>query len=339
MFYPLARSVLFQLDAETSHHCSLNCLRLVHRYGFSKLLYADQVNDPTRIMGLQFANKVGLAAGLDKNGDYIDALAVLGFGAIEIGTVTPRPQLGNPTPRLFRLPKVQAIINRMGFNNKGVDYLISKVNASHYDGILGINIGKNADTPLEKSVDDYVICLRKVYAFASYVVINISSPNTKNLRQLQQGDELNKLLNVLKQEQHALKLAHGKYVPVVVKIAPDLTGNEVDAIAQRLLANEIDGVIATNTTIDKQAVAHLAHGAEQGGLSGAPLTQASTMLIHRLVEILGDAIPVIGVGGIMSAQDAIDKTQAGARLVQIYTGLVYQGPGLIRQIATVLKTG
>lgn len=339
MFYPLTRSILFQVDAETAHRFSLNSLRLLHRYGLSKLVYPEPVADPTMIMGLQFANKVGLAAGLDKNGDYINALGALGFGAIEIGTVTPRPQSGNVIPRLFRLPQAQAIINRMGFNNKGVDYLVSKVNQSCYGGILGINIGKNADTPLEKSVDDYVICLRKVYASASYVAINISSPNTKNLRQLQQGDELNHLLNVLKQEQHALKLIHGKYVPLVVKIAPDLDDDEVEAIAQLLLANEIDGVVATNTTIDKQAVAHLVHGAEQGGLSGAPLTQSSTLIIHRLAEILGDAIPVIGVGGIMSAQDAQDKIQAGAQLVQIYTGLIYQGPDLIRQIATVLKTG
>ncbi len=337
MFYPLARSLLFQLDAEKSHHLSLNTLKRLHVLGLSRLLSAEQVDDPRLVMGLQFANKVGLAAGLDKNGDYIDALAALGFGSIEIGTVTPRPQPGNPTPRLFRLPAAKAIINRMGFNNKGIDYLITNVKKSKFKGVLGINIGKNADTPLDKSVDDYVICLRKVYASASYIAINISSPNTKNLRQLQQGDELNYLLGALKQEQRALHITQGKYVPLVVKIAPDLTNTEIDAIAQLLLINEIDGVIATNTTINKKIVAHLVHGTEQGGLSGAPLTSSSTAVIQRLAEMLADKIPIIGVGGIMSAQDAKDKMQMGAQLVQVYSGFIYRGPVLIREIASALK--
>ena len=283
-------------------------------------------------MGLDFKNPVGLAAGVDKNGDYIDALAALGFGFIEIGTVTPRPQPGNPKPRLFRLPEHQAIINRMGFNNLGIDHLFAQVKQSRYKGILGINIGKNFDTPIEHAADDYLIGLRKAYAAASYITINISSPNTQNLRQLQQGDESRKLIAALKEEQLKLQQEHGKYVPLALKIAPDLSSEDISRIAKLLLEFEVDGVIATNTTIARDMIANhpLAH--ETGGLSGSPVKDKSTAVVKGLSAELQGKIPVIAVGGILSADDAQEKFAAGASLVQIYSGLIYQGPELIREI-------
>jgi dihydroorotate dehydrogenase len=287
-------------------------------------------------MGLTFPNPVGLAAGLDKNGEHIDALAALGFGFIEIGTVTPRPQPGNPKPRLFRLPQANSIINRMGFNNNGIERLIANVKAMSYKGILGINIGKNFDTPVEKAVDDYLTCLRKAYRYASYITVNISSPNTPNLRQLQQATELDSLLATLKLNQQRLADEHGKYTPLVVKIAPDLELPEIDSIAALLMKHRIDGVIATNTTLSRAGVETLPHAGEAGGLSGAPLAKRATSVIARLHHALQGALPIIGVGGIMDTASATEKMEAGASLIQIYSGLVYRGPHLVREIAQVL---
>jgi dihydroorotate dehydrogenase len=307
-------------------------LNMAHASGLSKLIYPAIENKPTTVMGLEFKNPVGLAAGLDKNGDYLDSLAALGFGFVEIGTVTPRPQPGNPKPRLFRLPEYQAIINRMGFNNQGLDHLLAQVKQSRYNGILGINIGKNFDTPIESAVDDYLIGLRKVYAAASYITINISSPNTKNLRQLQQGDEIKRLISALKEEQLKLQQGCGKYTPLVLKIAPDLTIDEINHIARLLLEFEIDGVIATNTTIARDMIADhpLAH--ETGGLSGAPVKAKSTAVVRGLASELNGRCPIIAAGGILSAADAREKLTAGASLVQIYSGLIYRGPQLIEDI-------
>ena len=294
--------------------------------------------DPRKVMGLTFPNPVGLAAGLDKDGAYIDGLAALGFGFIEIGTVTPRPQPGNPKPRMFRLPEAQALINRMGFNNGGVDAFVRNVQASRFyqerRGILGLNIGKNADTPIERATDDYLYCLDKVYPFASYVTVNISSPNTKNLRQLQQSSELDALLSSLKQAQSRLADTHGRYVPIALKIAPDLDDAQIDTIASALLRHHIDGVIATNTTITRDAVQGLAHANETGGLSGAPVRDLSTRVIRALHQALRAEIPIIGVGGILSGTDAREKIAAGASLVQLYSGLIYRGPALVGECAT-----
>jgi dihydroorotate dehydrogenase len=290
-------------------------------------------------MGLSFPNPVGLAAGLDKNGDCINGLAALGFGFIEIGTVTPRPQPGNPRPRLFRLPKAKAIINRMGFNNHGVDVLVANVERANFKGVLGINIGKNADTPIEKAADDYLICLRKVYAHACYVTVNISSPNTKNLRQLQSGDELDALLTQLKSEQDKLAQQHGKYVPLALKIAPDLDTEQIKQIASLLIKHHIDSVIATNTTLSREGVEGLIHANETGGLSGAPVKDKSTAVIRALTTELGGALPIIGVGGISSGTDAVEKMQSGASLVQIYSGLIYRGQSLVTEAAEAIRTG
>ena len=332
MIYKILRPLLFQLDAETAHEFTLNSLNKIHKLGLLNLYSSDIVTETKTVMGIEFPSVVGLAAGLDKNGDHINALSALGFGFIEIGTVTPKPQDGNPKPRMFRLPSKQAIINRMGFNNKGVDYLVDQVKQSNFKGVLGINIGKNATTPIENAVDDYLICLRKVYQFASYITINISSPNTKNLRQLQQGNEFKPLLSALKKEQSLLADKYDKYVPLVVKIAPDLGHEDVGVIAQVLLELGMDGVIATNTTISRDAVSGLPHGDEAGGLSGAPLTTQSTNIVAQLYAHLGDEIPIIAAGGIMSSEDAKDKIEAGASLVQIYSGLIYKGPELIKHI-------
>ena len=291
-----------------------------------------QSAQPTRAMDLDFPNPVGLAAGLDKNGDYIDALAALGFGFIEIGTVTPRPQPGNPKPRMFRLAEQQAIINRMGFNNQGVDHLIENVKRSRYRGILGINIGKNFDTPIERAADDYLACLEKVYPHASYITVNISSPNTKNLRQLQQENEFDALLTALKQTQKSLASQHGKYVPLTIKIAPDLNDAEIDMIADRLTRHRIDGVIATNTTLSRTGVEQSRYANEPGGLSGKPLQRGATHVVHRLAQQLNGRIPIVGVGGIDSASAADEKFSAGATLVQVYSGLIYRGPDLIEEI-------
>ncbi len=333
MSYQLIKSLLFKLDPEISHNLTLSALNVAEKLG---LLKSKPLNKPKTVMGINFHSPVGLAAGLDKNGDHIHALAALGFGFIEIGTITPRPQAGNPKPRLFRLPEKNAIINRMGFNNKGVDHLVEQVKKTNFKGVLGINIGKNADTPIENAVDDYLICMRKVYELASYITINISSPNTKNLRQLQQGSEFKPLLAALKNEQTVLNEKHERYVPLVVKIAPDLTEEEVKAIANVLLELEMDGVIATNTTVSREEVKGLPHGDEVGGLSGSPVLNQSTKVVEHLFAELGDRIPIIAAGGIMGAEDAKAKIKAGASLVQVYTGFIYRGPGLIAEITEAL---
>ncbi len=336
--YSLLRPALFTLDPENAHDATLTALNSAYCLGLSRLLPRPK-DDPRTLMGLTFPNQVGLAAGLDKNGVCINGLAALGFGFIEIGTVTPRAQSGNPRPRLFRLPQAQAIINRMGFNNHGVDALVANVQRAKYSGILGINIGKNADTPIEKAADDYLICLRKVYAHASYVTVNISSPNTKNLRQLQGGDELDALLAQLKAEQQKLAQQHGKYVPITVKIAPDLDTEQIRQIATQLIKHRIDGVIATNTTLSREGVAHLPHGNETGGLSGVPVREKSSAVIRSLAEVLQGALPIIGVGGIFNGQDALEKIRAGASLVQLYSGLIYRGHALVKEAADAIRTG
>jgi dihydroorotate dehydrogenase len=330
--YPLLRPLLFSLDPETAHEVTLKLLNVAHVSGLGKLIYPAIEDKPVNVMGLSFKNPVGLAAGMDKNGDYISALAALGFGFVEIGTVTPRPQPGNPKPRLFRLPEHQAIINRMGFNNLGLDHLLNQVKQSNFNGILGINIGKNFDTPIENAVDDYLIGLRKSYTSASYITLNISSPNTKNLRQLQQGDEIKSLLSALKEEQLKLQQEHGFYVPLAIKIAPDLTAEEISHIARLLLEFEIDGVIATNTTIARDRIADHPFANEAGGLSGAPVKDQSTLVVRGLAAELQGKIPIIAAGGILSAADAQEKLTAGASLLQIYSGLIYRGPQLIADI-------
>jgi dihydroorotate dehydrogenase len=335
--YSLIRPALFALDAETAHHLTLWSLRVLNSLGLTSLLASSTSNDPRKVMGLTFPNPVGLAAGLDKNGACINGFAALGFGFIEIGTVTPLSQTGNPGPRLFRLPQAGAIINRMGFNNEGVDRLIANVKRSRYRGILGINIGKNAFTPIARASEDYLICLRKVYEHASYVAVNISSPNTANLRQLQGGDELDALLSQLKAEQQKLAQQYGKYVPLAVKIAPDLDPEQIKQIAAQLIKHRIDGVIATNTTLSRKGVENLAHGAEPGGLSGAPLRDRSTAVIRQLAAELQGALPIIGVGGILSGADAAEKINAGAALVQIYSGLIYRGPALVAECAEAIR--
>ena len=334
--YPLLRPLLFSMDAETAHNVTLKLLNMSNSSGVSKLIHPTLPEKPIEVMGLHFKNPVGLAAGLDKNGDYINALDALGFGFIEIGTVTPRPQPGNPKPRLFRLPEHQAIINRMGFNNLGIEHLLTQAKHSGYNGILGINIGKNFDTPIESATEDYLIGLRKAYAFASYITINISSPNTKNLRQLQQGDEIRKLVAALKEEQLRLQQEYGFYVPLAVKIAPDLNDDEISHIANLLLDFEIDGVIATNTTIARDAIAEHPLAQEAGGLSGAPVKTASTRVVKGLAAELQDKVAIIAAGGILSAEDAQEKLNAGASLVQIYSGLIYKGPQLIADIVRSL---
>ena len=314
---------------------SLEC---AHRAGLAKLLTRAPRAQPKQVMGLTFPNPVGLAAGLDKNGEHIDALAELGFGFIEVGTVTPRPQPGNSRPRLFRIPEARALINRMGFNNKGLDRLIENLQHTRYRGILGVNIGKNADTPIDKAVDDYLISLRAVYPYASYVTVNISSPNTKDLRQLQQAGELNALLSALKSERESLTIKNRKPIPLVLKIAPDLDQEQVETIAALLIQNGIDGVIATNTTISRDQVVDLPYGNEAGGLSGAPLAARSNEVIKQLFQALHGRVPIIGVGGILGTEDALQKFDAGASLVQLYTGLIYRGPRLIHEICRSLNS-
>lgn len=333
MLYSLARPLLFSLAPERAHELTLSLLKSGHKMGLMRQQVAAK---PVTCMGLEFPNPVGLAAGLDKNGAYIDALAALGFGFIEIGTITPRPQAGNPHPRLFRLPQAKAIINRMGFNNDGVDKLIENVKAAKFKGVLGINIGKNADTPVEKAVDDYLICLEKVYNYASYITVNISSPNTKNLRSLQSGDALTELLQTLKQRQLALAEEHQHYVPLVLKVAPDLEPSDIEFIAQQLLQFKIDGLIVTNTTLSREGVENLPHGDEAGGLSGAPVFEKSTACLAAFAKALEGKIPLIGVGGILSGEQAVAKRNAGATLVQVYSGLVYTGPELVKDCVDAL---
>jgi dihydroorotate dehydrogenase len=338
--YKLARPLLFALEPEKSHDLTMHALRSAERLGLTGLLRRPQA-DPRTVMGIRFPNPVGLAAGLDKNGAYIDGLAALGFGFIEIGTVTPRPQPGNPAPRLFRLPPANALLNRFGFNNGGVDAFIQNIKASRFYqegvGVLGLNIGKNLVTPIERAADDYLHCLRKVYPYASYIAINISSPNTKNLRQLQGGSELDDLLTQLKTEQRILADRHKRYVPLTLKIAPDIDAEQIKVIADALMRHGIDGVIATNTSVSRDAVAGMLHADEAGGVSGAPVFTQSNRVVAGLKSALGDALPIIGVGGIMSGADAKVKSEAGASLVQLYSGLIYRGPALVREAAAALK--
>ena len=336
MLYSLARPFLFQLDPERAHRDTLRALDIVHHIGLAGLIAGRSPSSPRTVMGMVFPNPVGLAAGLDKNGDHIDALGALGFGFIEIGTVTPRPQPGNPVPRLFRIAQARAIINRMGFNNDGVERLVMNASRAHYRGILGINIGKNFDTPNERAAEDYLYCLRKVHAAASYVAVNISSPNTANLRQLQQSDQLDRLLGTLTEENRRLAARHDRTVPLVVKIAPDLNAEEIGRMAASFARHGVDAVIATNTTTSRDGVEGLANGEQAGGLSGAPLKVRSTAVLRELARSLSHRIPIIGVGGIFSADDARDKLAAGASLVQLYSGLIYEGPGLARRIAAEL---
>ncbi|NQD38781.1 quinone-dependent dihydroorotate dehydrogenase [Permianibacter sp. IMCC34836] len=331
--YALARSVLFCLEAETAHHVALKGLRTLERTPLRAVFAQDIPSDPVELWGLKFPHRVGLAAGLDKNGDYLDALAMLGFAFIELGTVTPRPQPGNPRPRMFRLPKATGIINRLGFNNQGVDYLLEKISKSRYQGVLGINIGKNFDTPVEKANDDYLICLRKVYPYAHYITVNISSPNTQGLRSLQFGEALDSLLGTLKAEQAVLQQKHGKYVPLLLKIAPDLSHEEVIQVADALRRHQFDGAIATNTTVGRIGVEGLEHAQETGGLSGAPVFAKSTEVLGWLATELKGQMPIIGVGGITKGEDAAAKIRAGASLVQVYSGFIYRGPALIREAA------
>lgn len=331
--YQLARNLLFRLSAETAHDMALDMIGAGNRLGLSRWFSAEVPSRPREVMGLTFDNPVGLAAGLDKNADCIDGLGQLGFGFIELGTVTPRPQPGNPRPRLFRLVEQQAIINRMGFNNLGVDHLIKNVRRCKYKGVIGINIGKNIDTPVDNATEDYLTCLKKVYPYAGYVAVNLSSPNTPGLRTLQFGESLKTLLGALKTEQARLESQYGRKVPIAVKIAPDMTDDELADMARELLAQGVEGVIATNTTLSREAVQGSRYAEEAGGLSGAPLTDRSTAVIKVLADELSGRLPIVGVGGVHDAASAADKIQAGASLVQIYSGFIYKGPSLIREAA------
>ena len=347
--YALARPFLFGLDPETAHDLTLQALSRTQGTPLQWAYCAERVNDPVVLAGLHFPNRVGLAAGLDKNARCIDALGAMGFGFVEVGTVTPLAQTGNPKPRMFRLPQAQALINRLGFNNEGLEAFVANVtqSAQHRQRsapagqrpamLLGLNIGKNALTPIERATDDYLLGLTGVYPFADYVTINISSPNTKNLRALQTDEALDGLLGALAQRREALAQQHGKRTPLFVKIAPDLEAEQVQAIAAALQGHGMDGVIATNTTLARDAVQGLAHATETGGLSGAPVLQASNRVIAQLRAALGPAFPIIGVGGVMSGADAVSKIRAGADVVQIYTGLIYHGPALVRQAALQIK--
>jgi dihydroorotate dehydrogenase len=332
VLYELARPLLFRIDPERAHGLALASVRLVHRLGLAGLPGGPIAGRRVRALGLEFPNPVGLAAGLDKDGAFIDALAAFGFGFLEVGTVTPRPQPGNPRPRMFRIVAREAIINRMGFNSAGVARLVENVRRARYRGILGVNIGKNFDTPIERAAEDYLACLEQVYPLASYVTVNISSPNTKDLRRLQQADSLEGLLAALAGARERLARSHGRRVPLAVKISPDLDDEAIAAIARALVDHGIDAAIATNTTVSRQGVEGLPHAAEAGGLSGAPLRPLATATVRKLAAALKGAIPIIGVGGIAGPADAAEKLDAGATLVQLYTGLVYHGPALVRQV-------
>jgi dihydroorotate dehydrogenase len=342
MIYSLARPWLFALDPEKAHDLVFSNITTAAKLGVLKIVAGSAVKDPIEILGLKFPNRVGLAAGLDKNGAYVNAMSQMGFGFVEVGTVTPLGQTGNPKPRMFRLPKAKALINRMGFNNDGLDAFLENVaNAKRhgFNGILGLNIGKNAATPIEHAIDDYLLGLRGVYPHASYVTVNISSPNTKNLRQLQDAAELDSMLAKLRKEQLKLAAKHKRYVPLLLKIAPDLELTQIKDIARLLKQHEIDGVIATNTTVSRDAVNGMEHADEAGGLSGQPVFEASNNVISELRKLLPKPYPIIGVGGIASGAQALAKIQAGADLVQIYTGLIYEGPGLVGQCARAIKEG
>ncbi|EHZ2901391.1 quinone-dependent dihydroorotate dehydrogenase [Vibrio vulnificus] len=332
MLYRLARAGFFQLDAEKAHDLAIQNFKRFTGTPLD-LFYRQQLpHRPVECMGLTFRNPVGLAAGLDKNGECIEAFDAMGFGFVEVGTVTPRAQSGNDKPRLFRLVGAEGIINRMGFNNLGVDNLIENVKKAKYSCVLGINIGKNKDTPIEKGAEDYLICMEKVYEYAGYIAVNISSPNTPGLRTLQYGEALDELLVELKRKQAELEEKHGKYVPLALKIAPDLTDDEISQICQSLINNKIDGVIATNTTLDRTMVEGMKHAQEAGGLSGRPLQSRSTEVVRLLRKELQGNIPIIGVGGVDSYVAAKEKMLAGADLVQVYSGFIYHGPGLVRDI-------
>ena len=332
MWYSFARKLLFQLDAETSHHLALKLLKLTACRQLTERRLAKFPQRPVKVLGLTFPNPVGLAAGLDKNGDYIEPLQSLGFGFIEVGTVTPRPQAGNLKPRLFRIPEASAIINRMGFNNMGVDHLVEKLQQRRLPGIVGANIGKNSDTPLEKAAEDYCFCLRKVYPYVDYVTVNISSPNTPGLRSLQSGYYLNNLLTALEQARAELIAQGLTKKPILVKIDPDMPDEALSELVNIVLQHSIDGIIATNTTVNHRLVAHLPHGHEAGGLSGEPLFLRSTQVLQNLAHLLEGKLPIIAVGGILTPDEALEKLTSGASLVQIYTGLIYHGPALIREI-------
>lgn len=334
MYYPFVRKALFQLDPERAHEFTFQQLRRITGTPFEALVRQKVPAKPVNCMGLTFKNPLGLAAGLDKDGECIDALGAMGFGSIEIGTVTPRPQPGNDKPRLFRLVDAEGLINRMGFNNLGVDNLIENVKKAHYDGVLGINIGKNKDTPVEQGKDDYLICMAKIYPYAGYIAINISSPNTPGLRTLQYGEALDDLLIAIKNKQNDLQKIHQKYVPIAVKIAPDLSEEELIQVADSLVRHNIDGVIATNTTLDRSLVQGMKNCDQTGGLSGRPLQLKSTEIIRRLSQELNGRLPIIGVGGIDSVIAAREKIAAGATLVQIYSGFIFKGPPLIKEIVS-----
>jgi dihydroorotate dehydrogenase len=338
--YALSRAVLFNLDPEIAHELTMGALARFQNTPLDCAWGASRVSDPVELAGLKFPNRIGMAAGLDKNGRCIDGLGAMGFGFVEVGTVTPKPQPGNPKPRMFRLPQANALINRLGFNNDGLDAFVSNVRRARFrqqGGILGLNIGKNASTPIENAVDDYLIGLEGVYPWADYVTVNISSPNTQNLRSLQSDEALDRLLGALQTRRQALMARDKRHVPMFVKIAPDLDETQVGVIAATLQNNGIDGVIATNTTISREAVKGMAHAEETGGLSGAPVFEASNQVIRQLRAALGPRFPIIGVGGVMSGADARAKRDAGADLVQVYTGLIYKGPALVTDCALALK--
>lgn len=329
--YSLSRRLLFKLSPETAHELTIDLLGAAGRLGLAQRVVKQPTALPVNVMGIDFPNPVGLAAGLDKNGDAILGLSGLGFGFIEIGTVTPRAQPGNPKPRLFRLPAAEAVINRMGFNNLGVDHLVERVRNAKFSGVLGINIGKNVDTPVENAADDYLLCMDKVYSSASYITVNVSSPNTPGLRSLQFGESLKNLLDTLRQRQEDLTVVHGKRVPLAIKIAPDMSDEEIVSVANILIETGMDAVIATNTTVSRRGVEGMLHADETGGLSGAPVREQSTHVVRMLAEILAGRLPIIAAGGITEGQHAAEKIQAGASLVQVYSGFIYKGPELIRQ--------
>jgi dihydroorotate dehydrogenase len=338
--YELIRPLLFALDAETAHGLTLYASDVAQRSGLSGLIATPPAPLPVRVFDIDFPNPVGLAAGLDKNGEHLDGLAALGFGFVEIGTVTPRPQLGNDKPRMFRLPSHEALINRLGFNNGGIDALVRNVEKATFRGVLGINIGKNKDTPNERAIDDYLLCLERAYPLATYITVNISSPNTQGLRDLQEEETLRRFVGTLREAQERLASQHGKRKPMLLKIAPDLTDTELDAIAEVLLASGIDGVICTNTTIDRDTVAGDPNAHETGGLSGRPLFEKSTAVLRGMATRLGGKLPIVGVGGILDGDTAAEKIEAGASLVQVYSGLVYRGPKLIAEaVAEIRRRG
>ncbi|WP_213948501.1 quinone-dependent dihydroorotate dehydrogenase [Luteibacter sp. dw_328] len=335
--YELLRPLLFALDAETAHGLTLYASDVAQRSGLSRFIATPPAPLPVRVLGIDFPNPVGLAAGLDKNGEHLDGLAALGFGFVEIGTVTPRPQPGNDKPRMFRLPNHEAVINRLGFNNGGIDALVRNVEKATFRGVLGINIGKNKDTPNERAIDDYLFCLERAYPLATYITVNISSPNTQGLRDLQEEETLRRFIGTLRDAQERLASQHGKRKPMLLKIAPDLTETELDAIADVLLASSIDGVICTNTTIDRDTVAGDPNAHETGGLSGRPLFEKSTTVLRGMATRLGGKLPIVGVGGILDGDTAAEKIEAGASLVQVYSGLVYRGPKLIAEAVTEIR--